>query len=124
MEGIKMSELLTVLIIEDEELIQKMFAAQLRGKLNLIMASTQDEARELFESHHQRIWAIVLNACVAGQEINTIELAQWLRSNFKGLMIGTSGVPLFQDQLVNAGCDLGCDHSDLAKLLLTELRIE
>ena len=119
-----MSELLTVLIIEDDELMQKMFAAQLRGKLNLIMASTQDEARELFESHRQQIWAIVLNASIPGQEINTIELAQWLRSQFKGLMIGTSAVPVFQCQLVDAGCDYGCNHSELAKLLLAELRIE
>jgi DNA-binding response OmpR family regulator len=106
-----------VLLIEDNVPMQKLWKKLLREKpVEVISAYTIDEAREEFKANPD-VNLIVVAGCIPGVILNTEPLVRDLRAAFTGPMIATSGCPVFQSQLVAAGCNHKCDKGQVPKLV-------
>ena len=88
------------------------------GSLTLIEASTLDEARERFFEHRESLAAIALDACLHGDEPDTLPLLAEMRaSDFQGPIIACSSSPDYRQELMKAGCDFESSKEKLPKLL-------
>lgn len=96
-----------VLFVEDRAWQQKDWLEALDGKVEIISALSIAEAEEKFTANTD-IAAIVMDACVPGDEPNTIPLVKKFRETFTGPMIATSSYFGYRQMLVRAGCDHDC----------------
>lgn len=111
---------MTVLIIEDDKDIQKMYKLLLEGsQIRLLQAFTIHEANEIFMSHKDDINLIYIDGCVPGNQINTLELTKNLRANFHGKMIAISSVDDYNIELVKAGCNESLEKHQVTKHTLS-----
>jgi CheY-like chemotaxis protein len=94
------------LIIEDSTEIQRLFGMILDDtKVSFYQAQTISEAEEMFEVCKSQLTHIFIDGCVPGNKLNTLDLTQKIRSEFKGHMIAMSSNPEFNEILEEAGCD-------------------
>ena len=105
-----------VLIVEDHAPLQEVWKLALRGKVEIISAFSIEEAKEKFAANPD-IVAIIVDACVPGSEPNTMSLLREFRATFNGLIIATSNVPEYRQDLVLAGCDIECEKHSVPKNL-------
>lgn len=115
--------MIKVLLVEDEKDMQRLWEIFLKRyytgeeKLALLHAFSLDEAEKLF-GNHPDITIIVMDACVPGRSPNTHALVKSFRRYFQGPMIAVSGVPRYQEELMDAGCSHMASKSELpAKVL-------
>jgi DNA-binding NarL/FixJ family response regulator len=100
-----MSEALKkVLIVEDSQGYQRDYARALTGKVEILAALTIDDAEDLFVENPD-ISAIVMDACVPGDDPTTPPLVRKIRETFTGPMIAASSDWDYRQELVAAGCD-------------------
>ncbi len=111
-----------VLFVEDSKSQQDYWRRKLPGKVVFIGALSIREAEELFADNFD-IEAIVMDACVPGDSVNTLQLVRKFRDTFTGPMIATSSVPWYRDALVQAGCDHESEKDSLPQKLLEVLSL-
>lgn len=108
-----------VLIVEDSVRYQREFEELLADYFNIIAAYSIAQARDFFDANPgMEISAIAMDACVPGDDINTIPLVRHFRKTFLGPMIAISSLQEYSDKLMQAGCDYECPKWDLPKVLL------
>ena len=105
-----------VLIVEDDVSVQELYRSALCGKVEMLHATSIEEAETLFAAHSD-ISAIIMDACVPGSKPTTQPLVTLFRKKFHGPMIAASSEPHFRDLLVRAGCDYRSPKIDVPKKL-------
>jgi CheY-like chemotaxis protein len=116
-----------ILVIEDEETFHTLWREILRESvpdIEYIPAYNIGEATDEFGKYGfgRDLSAIVLGACTPGSQINTLPLLRFFRAaNDKVPIIATSGTPLFQEILLNAGCSHRADMPDVPKTVLAAI---
>lgn len=108
-----------VLIIEDKKFLQDGWKRELEGKAEVISALSIAEAEKQFFANPD-IVAIVMDACVPGEEPTTLPLVRKFRATFTGPMIAISGSQSYRNWLLQAGCDHECPKHSVVQTL-TEL---
>ncbi|KKR53746.1 MAG: hypothetical protein UT90_C0005G0053 [Parcubacteria group bacterium GW2011_GWA1_40_21] len=99
-----------ILIIEDSADRQEEWKELLnKYPINIIQAFSLEEAERAFNDNPD-LSAVAVDACVPGNEPNTMELARKMRNSFTDRpMIAISNVEDFNDILMSAGCDYKTD---------------
>lgn len=92
-----------VLVVEDDPERRAQYAARCGGQIELMMAETIEKAEELFAANPD-LAAIVMDACVPGDEPTTVPLVGKFRKTFTGPIIAASSEPDFRRELMRAGC--------------------
>ncbi|MBI4156033.1 MAG: response regulator [Candidatus Zambryskibacteria bacterium] len=93
-----------VLIVEDDSDWQSIWKRKLEGKIQTITASSVEEGERLFNENPD-VDAIVMDACLSGEEPDTPPLVTKIRQTFNGPMIAASGSSTFRQCLKSYGCD-------------------
>ena len=97
-----------VLVVEDNEQWQAVFAGRYGEQFELLQATTIEDGEELFFANPD-IGIVVMDACVPGDDPNSIPLVRKISKTFTGKMIASSGSSMFRQMLVDAGCNHQCD---------------
>lgn len=105
-----------ILIVEDYPPQIVIFKRQMKSDFELLFATTHQEALKLF-SENSDIELIVMDACLKGEEPDTILLVTHFRKTFSKTIIATSSNIEYRQYLVSAGCDLECDKNEVAKIV-------
>lgn len=87
-----------VLIVEDDETIQKMYRALLKDKVILLQAYSVEEGFSLFQKNPD-VALIVVDGCLGSGELNSLPLIRDLRRSFKGHMIAASGREDYRNEM-------------------------
>ena len=110
-----------VLIVEDDTTALMRMEMNLHQHCELLTATTQDRATELFEEYLGQIDLIVMDACVPGHTINTLDLVKKIRVSYQGPIIASSSDEKLNKKLVAGGCDSGCNKNDIVEKVLETL---
>ena len=110
-----------VLIVEDDTAALMRMEMKLHRHCELLTATTQDRATELFDDYQGQIDLIVMDACVPGHTINTLDFVKKIRVSYQGPIIASSSDEKLNELLTDAGCDSGCNKSDIVKMVLETL---
>ncbi len=106
-----------VLIVEDKDYIQARWRQALDGRVEVVSAFSIKEAMDKFATNPDVV-AIVMDACVPGEEPTTPPLVTKFRETFKGPMIAASAAPWYRKELMRAGCDHESQKDDVPQKLL------
>lgn len=105
-----------VLAIEDGQIIQEWWALKLRGQVELIPATTIEEAYKLFDEHGRTLAAIAVDGRLHSETPNTPPLIQHiLESGYQGPIIAISAG--FNDVLMQAGCTREATKRELPEVM-------
>lgn len=110
-----------VLVVDDETKRFDGWKIGLRGRVDVIFASSILEAREAFARHASKIAAIAMDACVPGDSPNTLSIVRQFRETFNGPMVAISGSPNYRKQLMDAGCDYQSPKDEVPTKILEVL---
>jgi len=73
--------------------------------ISTVSATTLDELDEVFDRFIQQIDLVILDGCIPGNDINTIEFIERARARgFTKPIIAASSLPEYRMQMVDAGC--------------------
>lgn len=106
----------TVLVVEDRTDLQSFWQQKLADTITILSATTIEEAEDLF-SANPNIDAIALDACVPGDDLNTLPLLRLFKRTFNGPIIAISGSSEYRETLVKHGCTHECRKADLPQTL-------
>lgn len=109
-----------VLVVDNMDWVHRKFARELGEKVALLKALTLEEGEKLFGANPD-ICAIVMDACVPGDEPNSQWLVREIRKTFKGPIIAISSMASYREELLRAGCDHESEKDGLSKKLLEVL---
>ncbi|MBI2454361.1 MAG: hypothetical protein HYV54_02220 [Parcubacteria group bacterium] len=101
-----------VLVVEDNQRWQDTFARKFGQDFQLLQATTIEQGEELFLANPD-IGIVVMDACVPGDDPNTMNLVKKIRETFVGKMIASSSVKDYREILMAAGCSHQCPKNDL-----------
>lgn len=110
-----------VLVVDDETKRFDGWKIGLKGRVDVIFASSILGAREEFARHASKIAAIAMDACVPGDSPNTLSLVRQFRETFNGPMVAISGSPSYREQLMDAGCDYQSPKDEMPTKILEVL---
>jgi DNA-binding NtrC family response regulator len=110
----------TVLVVEDITDFHSIWQQKLADTITILSATTIEEAADLF-SANPSIDAIALDACVPGDDLNTLPLLKLFKRTFNGPIIAISGSSEYRETLVKHGCTHECQKRDLPQTLSTIL---
>ena len=112
-----------VLIVDDDKQWQRTFVRAFTDKgIQVLGALTIKQAEEMFVENPD-IKAVVMDACVPGDDPTTLPLTRKFRETFSGPMIAISSRDDFRRQLMAAGCDRECLKQDLPQKLCEILNL-
>ncbi|MEX0622146.1 MAG: hypothetical protein WD187_04145 [Candidatus Woykebacteria bacterium] len=94
-----------VLLVEDDDDFIEVVEIGLRSYCDLIVATTEAEARVLFREYLGTIDIIVMDACLHTTKPNTQQLTSGFRAQFDGIILASSRSSYFGQQIVEAGAD-------------------
>lgn len=106
-----------VLVVEDGQNWQDRFAWLFGKSFDLLQATRIEDGERLF-SENPDVGIIIMDACVPGDRINTIDLVRKIRETFSGKMVASSSSEIFREHLVKAGCSHSCHKDDLFEKFL------
>ncbi|MFA5870871.1 MAG: response regulator [Candidatus Paceibacterota bacterium] len=112
-----------VLIIEDKAVFQGLWEMELDGKVLLFQAISIPEAKNIFYQNPD-LSVITMDACVPGDEPNTIPLVEEIRKTYSGPIIATSSDENFCEALIKAGCNYGISKENVAEEILKVLSLK
>ena len=112
-----------VLIVEDDPDWQSMWKRKLEGKVHVLMASSVEKGEQLFNENPD-VDVIVMDACVSGEEPDTLPLVTNIRQTFSGPMIAASGSYTFRQCLKSYGCDHESRKKDVPEKVLEILGVD
>ncbi len=110
-----------VLLVEDYPGWIKIIKGGLENEAEVLSAVTIREAENIF-SENSDIAIIIMDACVPGDEPNTLPLVKKIRETFKGPIIAISSSDSYRKQLVEAGCDYECEKKKIPSMVRHVLR--
>jgi len=113
-----------VLIVDDMEQYHRSWKRGLKdlGSDALVLSAFSiEEARKLFNENPD-IDAIVMDACVPGNEPTTQPLVREFRETFKGPIIAVSSLGVYRKMLVESGCNYESEKPELPEMLLEILK--
>lgn len=110
-----------VLIVEDNYGWQSIWKRDLQ-KVELLVADSIEEAKKIF-SQNDDVDLIVMDACVPGDEPNTMNLVREMRKTYHGSILANSSVLKYREILLNAGCDKECHKKDVVEKILEILSL-
>ena len=113
-----------VLLIEDDISIIDFYQSALRknGGVQVIIATTLEEAEKLFFANKESLDAIVIVACLrSGLPNTTTLLKEVIRPNFEGKIIAVSGSPFYRQDLLDSGADYEMDKNEVPKFLSKQI---
>ena len=109
-----------VLIIEDDErvsLAQKEYLESEHKDVEVMVADNIDNAKEHLRVYGRGLSLIILDACLQSSGPNSMPLiAEARKYGFNGPIIASSSLPLYVQQLINAGALAAEDKSDAVKM--------
>jgi len=111
-----------VLIVEDDSGWQNAFKYGIDGKFDLYFADSITNAEILFREISD-VDCIIMDACVPGDEPNTMDLVKEIRKTYKGPIIANSSVEEYVEELLGAGCDYGAHKRDVIKKIFEILSL-
>jgi len=94
----------TLLLIEDVISNQKKFIDELQNIADITCVGSEVWAREAFDKNKE-FDIIAIDACLTGDEVDTIDLIKYIRSSYTGPMIAISSMDNYNKILVDAGCN-------------------
>jgi len=105
-----------ILIVEDDELLQLAWKRLILATtpMEVIQAFSIKEAEIVFNENRD-LSVIAVDACVPGDEPNTIDMIRQFRKTFTGPMIAISSRDDFNQILMLAGCDHEIGKGKLVK---------
>lgn len=106
-----------VLVVEDSKQWSGLIKRALENKLLVFQAFTTEEA-EVALKLHPDLAVILMDACVPGDNPNTMWLVRKMRETFKGPIIAISRVPEYRKKLIEAGCDYESEKDEAAQKVL------
>lgn len=118
---------LVVLVVEDERWRSRRYREILEVYgLEVYCAGTVEQAEAHYRKYKERIKAIIMDACVPGDEPNTLELvreivADWKARGIAGIMVAASGIDQYRELLVEAGCTHNVPKDRAAQTVLNLL---
>ena len=110
----------TVLIVEDDETLQRIYRRTIGTRLKIVFASTVEEGKRMFLEHRRDLVAVILDGIVPlshgdirpyGSPPTTLDLARSIRSMFTGPILAVSSGD--NKALLGAGCTHSCDKTKL-----------
>lgn len=94
-----------VLCVDDQEGFLEDYTRKFTGQVRLFVASSLEEAWNIFKNHNGTFHVIMLDACVPGDEPNVREFIRKIQgAAYAGLLHGVHGNPEFRDRLEAWGC--------------------
>jgi len=112
-----------VLIIDDLPMIHGMISYELAWKnVICISASTKVQAQELF-ALHEDIDLIVIDACLEGEQPDSMDLVVMLRELYKGPMLAISQIADYNNILMHYGCNHQAKKADVSKAIINILAL-
>lgn len=106
-----------VLVVEDDiDKYQSEWEWELCYRIEFLYARTIEEARRLYRERKD-IQAIAVDACVPGDNPNTMELVREIRKEFKGTIVAISSLREYRALLREAGCSQECEKQYLPEML-------
>lgn len=111
-----------VLIVEDRRINQEIYAAELQGKVFLMQAMNLEDGQRLFMENPD-VALIVMDACLSGDEPDSISLVKKIRETFSGPMIAASAAAEYRKLLLRAGCSHESPKCDVPDLVCKILEI-
>ena len=106
-----------VLIVDDDDSWQNIYALALSDQVTIIPAFTIEDGERLFFGNLD-INAIVMDACVPGASPTTTPLVKKIRQTFFGPMIAASSDSKYREILMTAGCDYQAAKGDVARKII------
>lgn len=101
-----------MLVIEDKKAWQEAIKMTFGEDFKIISAYTKHEALEGLIDHPDV--SVILMDGSLNDGSNTIELTKYIRSKYTGIIIALSGD--INDELIQAGCDAGCNKGEFSSL--------
>lgn len=94
-----------VLCVDDDTGFLADYAQKFAGRARFYGATSSDEALRILRNHNFTFHAVMVDACVPGEEPNMGAFIQQLPSfGHRGLIHGVHGNPEFRDRLEAWGC--------------------
>lgn len=92
-----------VLIVEDGKRHQQEYTKALKDKVELLQAFDLEDGERTFRENPD-ISLVVMDACIASDEPDSMMLLKKIRETFAGPIIAASADPNFRKFLVKEGC--------------------
>jgi len=105
-----------ILLVEDYPSWIKIIKGDLEGAAEVLSATTVEEAEKMFGDNPD-IALVIMDACVPGDEINTLPLVKKIRETFAGPIIAISASDLYRKKLVEAGCTCECEKKKIQSMI-------
>ncbi len=106
----------TILLVENDPCLARAWRRTLQKGAYCLIATDIGDAEVLFATH-PAIKLIVMDGCLGGRHLNTLDLIRAFRKTFSGPMIATASVSYFCDQMCIAGCNYRINSGiDIPKL--------
>ena len=119
-----MTQTIVVLVVED----MPRFHQQIQKKLldsglvqEVIVAESIIEATGAFDGSKSRLTAVLMDACIEKDKPDTLELTQYIRANFTGVIVAMSRDPGYRREQMRAGCNHQSPKHEVAEYLLKYL---
>lgn len=96
-----------VLLVDDREDVIHYYKQQLLETYNIstMSATTLKELDEKFDEYSPEIDVIILDGCMPGDDLNTVDFITRARAEgFAKPIIAASGSPLYRQLMFEAGC--------------------
>ncbi|OHA66245.1 MAG: hypothetical protein A3D63_01230 [Candidatus Wildermuthbacteria bacterium RIFCSPHIGHO2_02_FULL_49_17] len=106
-----------VLVVEDDQYWSGIIRRGLKGKVLVAQAFTTEEAEAVFQESPD-LAVILMDACVPGDDPNTMWLVRKMRETFTGPIIAISSNSDYRKELIQAGCDHEAEKTEAAQKVL------
>jgi CheY-like chemotaxis protein len=117
MKGLVEGTIKKVLIVEDNPTYSHMIRRNLEDKVLIAQAFTTKEAEAIFQRNPD-LAVILMDACVPGDNPNTMWLVKKMRETFTGPIIAISSVSDYRKKLMEAGCNYEAMKNQAAQKVL------
>jgi hypothetical protein len=107
-----------VLIMDSDPRMFELWRMIFADKVEILPALTTEEGQKLLNEHPD-IEMIALSSLKEGNASLSPAFVKKNRSGFHGKIVAMSGNYIYQDELMNAGCDISCDKVDMPKTVLS-----
>jgi len=106
-----------ILIIEDDLMIQSLFARCLEDRFDIEAAYTLEEAEKKFEAGQGAFSLIVVDACLGGAGLETLSLVCKMSTSFRGPIIASSSCSENRRIMLRSGCTHETEKMNVPRLV-------
>lgn len=109
-----------ILMVEDDRDVIRAWSLWLRQESIMLVASTVEQASELFIQNPD-ICLIVMDGCLTGFELETVDLIKKFRQTFAGPIVAASANRDYCLRMMEAGCSHDAGRKDKVPELVLSL---